>query len=127
MSDIGTELIRQQFRPGRTEGEGWHYITLGKPVQNAVVESFNGRLHDELLDETLFDRCRMPAPSPKGGAPTTMPIRGLPWQTPLAFAENWHGPSAQWDRALSRSGTSRAIASDAQITSNQPMTLTSPG
>ena len=26
----------------------------GKPTQDAVVESFNGRLRDELLNETLF-------------------------------------------------------------------------
>ena len=31
-----------------------HYIAPGKPQQNAFVESFNGRLRDELLDETLF-------------------------------------------------------------------------
>jgi len=27
----------------------WHYIQPGKPIQNAFVESFNGRLRDELL------------------------------------------------------------------------------
>jgi putative transposase len=27
----------------------WHYIAPGKPVQNAFVESFIGRLRDELL------------------------------------------------------------------------------
>ena len=32
----------------------WHYIAPGKPVQNAFIESFNGRLRDELLKETLF-------------------------------------------------------------------------
>jgi putative transposase len=32
----------------------WHYIAPGKPLQNAFVESFNGRLRDELLNETLF-------------------------------------------------------------------------
>ena len=32
----------------------WHYITPGKPQQNAFIESFNGRLRDELLNETLF-------------------------------------------------------------------------
>lgn len=30
------------------------YIQPGKPIQNAFVESFNGRLRDELLNETLF-------------------------------------------------------------------------
>jgi hypothetical protein len=32
----------------------WRYIALGKPQQNAFIESFNGRLRDELLNETLF-------------------------------------------------------------------------
>jgi putative transposase len=32
----------------------WHSIAPGKPQQNAFVESFNGRLHDECLNETLF-------------------------------------------------------------------------
>jgi putative transposase len=27
----------------------WHYTAPGKPAQNAFVESFNGRLRDELL------------------------------------------------------------------------------
>jgi putative transposase len=32
----------------------WNYIALGKPQQNAFIESFNGRLRDEILNETLF-------------------------------------------------------------------------
>ncbi len=32
----------------------WHYIASGKPQQNGYVESFNGRLRDECLNETLF-------------------------------------------------------------------------
>ena len=32
----------------------WHYIAPGKPMQNGYVESFNGRMRDELLNETLF-------------------------------------------------------------------------
>src|SRR5699024_9465954 len=32
----------------------WHYIDPGKPQQNAFIESFNGRLRDEMLNETLF-------------------------------------------------------------------------
>jgi putative transposase len=35
-------------------GIAWHYITPGKPTQNAFIENFNGRLRDELLNETLF-------------------------------------------------------------------------
>jgi len=32
----------------------WHYIAPGKPTQNGFVESFNGRMREELLNETLF-------------------------------------------------------------------------
>jgi putative transposase len=32
----------------------WHCIALGKPTQNAFIESLNARLRDELLSETLF-------------------------------------------------------------------------
>ncbi len=32
----------------------WHYIEPGKPMQNGFCESFNGRMRDELLNETLF-------------------------------------------------------------------------
>jgi len=33
----------------------WHYIDPGKPQQSAFIESFNGSLRDELLNEELFD------------------------------------------------------------------------
>ncbi len=32
----------------------WHYIAPGKPMQNGFVESFNGRMRDEFLNETLL-------------------------------------------------------------------------
>jgi putative transposase len=35
-------------------GVAWHYIAPGKPTQNALLESFNGRLRDECLNEHLF-------------------------------------------------------------------------
>ncbi len=31
-----------------------HYIAPGKPMENGFVESFNGRLRDECLNEHLF-------------------------------------------------------------------------
>jgi hypothetical protein len=92
-------------------------------VQNAFVESFNGRLRDELLNETLFaslPQARAVRESWRCDYNTERPHSSLDWQTPLAFATKWHGPRAQWDRALSRSGgfAPCPIASNAQITSN---------
>ena len=36
-------------------GVPWHYIDPGKPQQNAFIESFNGSLRDEFLNEEIFD------------------------------------------------------------------------
>lgn len=55
VSDNGTEFTSNAMLAWQEEcGVGWHYIAPGKPMQNAFVESFNGRLRDELLNETLF-------------------------------------------------------------------------
>jgi putative transposase len=55
VSDNGTELTSLAvLRWQEATGVAWHYIEPGKPIQNAFVESFNGRLRDELLNETLF-------------------------------------------------------------------------
>lgn len=39
---------------GRKMQVKWHYIAPGKPMQNGNCEAFNGRMRDELLNETLF-------------------------------------------------------------------------
>ncbi len=55
VSDNGTELTSMAILQWSQEMRvAWHYIEPGKPQQNAFVESFNGRLRDELLNETLF-------------------------------------------------------------------------
>jgi putative transposase len=55
VSDNGPELTGMSvLRFSQERQIGWHYIAPGKPTQNAFVESFNARLRDELLNETLF-------------------------------------------------------------------------
>ena len=55
VSDNGTELTSIAILRWSQEAHvEWHYIAPGKPQQNAFIESFNGRLRDELLNETLF-------------------------------------------------------------------------
>ena len=55
VSDNGTELTSMAILRWSQERQvEWHYIAPGKPTQNAFIESFNGRLRDELLNETLF-------------------------------------------------------------------------
>jgi putative transposase len=55
LSDNGTELTCAAVLGWRqATGVEWQYIAPGKPQQNAFIDSLNGRLHDECLNETLF-------------------------------------------------------------------------
>jgi putative transposase len=55
VSDHGTEYTSNAILAWTDDsGVGWHYIAPGKPQQNGYNKSFNGRLRDELLNETLF-------------------------------------------------------------------------
>jgi putative transposase len=55
VNDNGSELISNAILAWADERHvDWHYIAPGKPMQNGFSESFNGRLRDELLNETLF-------------------------------------------------------------------------
>tara|TARA_B100001109_G_C18810589_1_gene449506 strand:+ start:369 stop:1226 length:858 start_codon:yes stop_codon:yes gene_type:complete len=56
VSDNGTEFTsRAILKWADKNGVAWHYIDPGKPQQNAFIESFNGSLRDELLNEEIFD------------------------------------------------------------------------
>ena len=55
VSDNGTEFTSNAILTFADDRKiDWHYIAPGKPTQNAFIESFNDRLRDELLNETLF-------------------------------------------------------------------------
>ena len=55
VSDNGSELTSNAMLKWQQDrGVEWHYIAPGKPMQNGFVESFNGRLRDECLNEHLF-------------------------------------------------------------------------
>lgn len=55
VSDNGTEMTsRVMLEWTNRTGVDWHYIAPGKPQQNGFVESFNGKLRDECLNEEVF-------------------------------------------------------------------------
>ena len=59
VSDNGTELTSNAILKWQKDRKvEWHYIAPGKPMQNGFVESFNGRLRDECLNEHLFSSYR---------------------------------------------------------------------
>ena len=90
VSDHGTEFTSNAIlawsKDHRVE---WHYIAPGKPMQNGYVESFNGRMRDELLNESLFfglDHARSAIAEWRQDFNTARPHSSLGYQTPAAFA-----------------------------------------
>jgi len=91
VSDNGTELTSNAILAWCAEHKlQWHYIAPGKPMQNAFVESFNGRMRDELLNETLFrdlDHARTVVADWAVDYNTKRPHSALGYLTPAAHAE----------------------------------------
>lgn len=57
LSDNGTEFTSTAILKWCYErGLRWDYIQPGKPQQNGYIESFNGKLRDECLNENWFTR-----------------------------------------------------------------------
>ena len=72
------------------ERVSWHYIEPGKPLQNAFIESFIGRLRDECLNETIFTslaQARAVLAVWRRDYNIARPHSGLGFQTPAAFAD----------------------------------------
>ncbi|KND18808.1 integrase, partial [Pannonibacter phragmitetus] len=107
----------------------WHYIAPGKPTQNALIESFNGRLRDELLNETLFpslNHARAMLAAWRKDYNTERPHSRLGWQTPTEFAETF---TPQRDLTLRKTqGSAPApVAQPAQTGKNQTRSLAHAG
>lgn len=104
VSDNGTEFTSNAILAWSEErGVAWHYIAPGKPTQNAFVESFNGRLRDEHLNETLFrslPHARAELAAWQRDYNVERPHSSLGWQTPTAYAASLRAPSAQRGRSL---------------------------
>ncbi|WP_340672740.1 IS3 family transposase [Bradyrhizobium ottawaense] len=90
VSDNGTELTSNAILTWADQSRvAWHYIAPGKPTQNAFIESFNGRLRDELLNETLFTslgQARVELGHWRADYNDTRPHSQLGWKTPSEFA-----------------------------------------
>ena len=91
VSDNGTELTSNAILTFATERKiEWHYIAPGKPMQNGFVASFNGRMRDELLNETMvrnMAHARAVIRAWTADFNETRPHSALGYQTPKAFAE----------------------------------------
>jgi transposase InsO family protein len=90
VSDHGTELTSNAILAWSKENRiEWHYIAPGKPMQNGFCESFNGRMRDELLNESLFfglDHARAKIREWAADYNSARPHSSLGYKTPAAFA-----------------------------------------
>jgi putative transposase len=119
VSDNGSELTSNAILSwaGAAQVE-WHYIAPGKPMQNGFIESFNGRLRDEKLNETLFTtlhQVRVELAQWRDDYNHYRPHSGLGWLMPSESA-NLHTPvQAMATGAAQREGSApMAIAPTAQ-------------
>jgi transposase InsO family protein len=99
LTDNGTEFTANAILTWcKDYGIEWHYIAPGKPMQNGYVESFNGRMRDELLNETLFhglDHARAVIREWAEDYNTCRPHSSIGYQTPAGYAET----ILQWGQA----------------------------
>lgn len=90
VSDNGTEFTSNAVLAwAKASGVDWHYIAPGKPMQNGFCEAFNGRMRDELLNETIFrdlDHARSVIARWIVSYNQRRPHSALGYLTPAAFA-----------------------------------------
>ena len=126
VSDNGTEYTSNAILGWADEsGVGWHYIAPGKPQQNGFNESFNGRLRDELLNETLFrslPHARAVLEIWRRDYNEARPHSKLGWMTPSDYARALSGESGR-HAANPDLSARRPRATPAEQGSDQPRTL----
>ncbi len=128
VSDNGSELTSMaMLKWSRDNLVEWHYIAPGKPQQNAFIESFNGKLRDEFLNETLFTslaQARAGLADWKDDYNTTRPHSAIGNLAPAAYAK-LNASRMQRDGALELFGGSapRPVAPTGQTGLNDQGTL----
>lgn len=129
VSDNGTEFTSNAILEWAEKMKvKWHYIAPGKPMQNGNCEAFNGRMRDELLNETLFfgiDHAREAVARWTHTYNTERPHSALGYQAPAVFAAQFTamGDQLRAPETLRRS----PIAPSAQPRQIQSPTLVSAG
>jgi putative transposase len=92
--DNGTELTAKALRDWcRFSHTGSVYIEPGSPWENPFIESFNGKLRDELLNVEAFEtllEAQVLAEDFRIEYNSYRPHSSLGQLTPAEFAEQWH-------------------------------------
>lgn len=126
VSDNGTELTSNAILEWADDRQvGWHYIAPGKPQQNGFSESFNGRLRDEFLNETLFRSlpdARAQLQAWRQDYNEVRPHSSLGYLTPQEYASALSGESGR-RAANSDHSARRPLAGQLNPGPNHPETL----
>ena len=129
VSDNGTEFTCNAMLAWcKDNAIDWHFIAPGKSIQNAFIESFNGRMRDEFLNETLFsslDDARSKVAEWVADYNDERPHSSLKYQTPVAYAATF---IATGDRLRNPDQLRQSpVALPAPIGVQNPETLTAVG
>ena len=93
--DNGTEFTSLvMFDWAQRNGVGLQFIQPGKPNQNGFCESFNGRVRDECLNESLFSNLREVKEITakwRNAYNFERPHSALNWATPDEFTKSCSG------------------------------------
>jgi putative transposase len=127
VSDNGTELTSNAILCWADQTQvGWHYIAPGKPTQNAFVESFNGRLRDEFLNETLFTslmQARLALEEWRRDYNTVRPHSRIGWLAPAVYAAQFL-PQPVQDAALRNGSAPWPVAPTVHDNNRQTLVAT---
>ena len=129
ISDHGTEFTSNAMLAwAQSSRTAWHFIAPGKPMQNGICEAFNGRMRDELLNETIFydlDHARSALARWTAAYNQNRPHSALGYLTPAAFAGTFTATS---DRLRNPDQLRRSpVAPPALMRQSQPATLAPAG
>ena len=129
VSDHGTEFTSTAMLAwSQAARRTWHFIAPGKPMQNGICEAFNGRMRDELLNETIFydlGHARSALARWVRSYNEQRPHSALGYLTPAAFVANL---TATCDRLRNPDQLRRShVAPPAPMRQFQPKTLPSAG
>ncbi len=129
ISDHGTEFTSNAMLVWMHEHQvSWHFIAPGKPTQNGICESFQGRMRDEFLNETLFfslDHARAALACWVVDYNEQRPHSALGYRTPAAYAAQLTAPG---DRRSNPDQLRRSpVAPPAHPRHSHQRTLAEPG
>jgi putative transposase len=127
VSDNGTEFTSTAILAWTEDHHiAWHYIAPGKPTQNGFVESFNGRMRDELLNESLFfslDHARQKLAAWALDYNTARPHSSIGYQTPAAYAAHLNATGRPAARLESSAGQPVAPTAPTGVTIDKTLVL----